>query len=87
MDKEILLRDEVELIDGTKTNKIKMREPTRADMKFGVQFKDEVEAEDKMIIRLSGISQEALDAMPLCDSNKIRIALEEMGATDYNPKN
>lgn len=87
MYKEIELRDEVELIDGTKTNILNMKEPTRADMKFGFSFKDEIEAEDQMVIRLTKISQESLDNMPICDSNKVRDALAEMGATDYNPKN
>ena len=82
----IELREEVELINGQKTKSIEMREPTRADMKFAYKFDADEEKEDQMLIRLTGISQEGLDNLPICDSKKLQDALEEMGAVNYDPK-
>ena len=64
-----------------------MRESTRGDLKFVQQFDSDIEKEDQMLIRLTGVSQETLDALPICDSNKLSSSLAEMGAINYNPKN
>ncbi|AEE26294.1 phage tail assembly protein [Francisella hispaniensis] len=84
---KIELRDEVELLDGKKTKTLELREPTRADLAAVHRVaKTDIAREDAMIIRLSGISQESLDNMPICDNNKVVYALEKMGAFDYDPK-
>lgn len=87
MYKEIKLRDEVELIDGKKTKVIKMKEPTRGDLKFAQAFSDEIEQNDQLIIRLTGISLDSLDNMALCDNDKLIETLEDLKAGNIDPKN
>ncbi|MBY7733499.1 phage tail assembly protein [Francisella philomiragia] len=85
---KIKLRDEVELLDGKKTKILELREPVRADLAAVHRVaKTDIAREDAMIIRLSSISQESLDNLPLCDNNKVVSILEKMGAFDYDPKN
>ncbi|WP_191092555.1 phage tail assembly protein [Francisella sp. SYW-9] len=87
MKEEIVLRDEVELIDGTKTREITMREPTRKDMKVIESMNlSDVDKSDAMLSTLTGISLESLEDMPMCDSNKLISILDKMGEFDYNPK-
>lgn len=84
--KTIELRDEVELINGTKTKTIQMREPTRGDLKFAMKIKDEVEQNDKLIERLSSIAVDSLDTMALCDNDRLLLALEDLKAGNIDPK-
>jgi len=86
---EIILRDEVEMIDGKKTNIINMREPTRGDMKTAHAMftnPNNIQIEDAMLSIVTGIAIEALDSMSVADSHKLTEVLQEMGDIDYNSK-
>lgn len=86
--KEIELRDEVELIDGTKTKVIRMREITRGDLKSVQEYRTEYDKETKMLVRLTSISEESLEKMSMFDSDKLSDALNEARTLGFaDPKN
>ncbi|MDA8449839.1 phage tail assembly protein [Acidovorax sp. GBBC 3332] len=58
---------------GQRIEKLTMRRGTRKDMKAATKYsKDEVEQEDFLFARLTGLTLEDIDAMDLADSNALQ---------------
>ncbi|MCF6777858.1 phage tail assembly protein [Thiotrichales bacterium 19X7-9] len=83
---KIKLREKVKLTDGTYSNEIEVREPTRADLKAIEHIEGNLNREDLMISRLTKISISALDQMVFTDSLKLQDLMSEMMGDSYDPK-
>jgi Ni,Fe-hydrogenase III large subunit len=83
---KIKLREKVKLTSGELVNEIEIKEPTRGDLKAIQHIKGDLEKDDLLISRLTGISLSELDKMVVADSIKIQDELNKVYDADYDPK-